>query len=107
MLRTGSFPQISVAAIMSVTTPTSSVAGSSTPRTSAALPHRSGTRQVAVPSAAPPTSTGTTLGIMVVVVGALYFGQDILMPVALAVLLSFALAPVVVRLRRWGLGRNR
>ena len=42
---------------------------------------------------------------MVVVVGALYFGQDILMPVALAVLLSFALAPVVVRLRRWGLGR--
>jgi predicted PurR-regulated permease PerM len=45
------------------------------------------------------------LGIMVVVVGALYFGQDILMPVALAVLLSFALAPIVVRLRRWGLGR--
>jgi predicted PurR-regulated permease PerM len=42
---------------------------------------------------------------MVVVVGALYFGKDILMPVALAVLLSFALAPVVVRLRRWGLGR--
>ncbi|HYI71602.1 MAG TPA: AI-2E family transporter [Skermanella sp.] len=79
--------------------------GSSPHRASAALPHRSGTRQVAVPSAAPPTSTGTTLGIMVVVVGALYFGKDILMPVALAVLLSFALAPVVVRLRRWGLGR--
>jgi predicted PurR-regulated permease PerM len=42
---------------------------------------------------------------MVVVVAALYFGQDILMPVALAILLSFALVPVVVRLRRWGLGR--
>ncbi|MGF7208128.1 putative PurR-regulated permease PerM [Skermanella aerolata] len=58
-----------------------------------------------MPSAAPPTSTGTTLGIMVVVVAALYFGQDILMPVALAVLLSFALAPIVIRLRRWGLGK--
>jgi predicted PurR-regulated permease PerM len=42
---------------------------------------------------------------MVVVVGALYFGRDILMPVALAILLSFALAPIVIRLRRWGLGR--
>jgi len=42
---------------------------------------------------------------MVVVVAALYFGRDILMPVALAVLLSFALAPIVIRLRRWGLGR--
>jgi predicted PurR-regulated permease PerM len=35
----------------------------------------------------------------------LYFGQDFLIPFALAVLLSFALGPVATRLRRWGLGR--
>src|SRR3954447_7402338 len=90
---------------MSVTTPTSSVTGSSVPKSSATLSPRPGNRQVPVPSAAPKTSTGTTLGIMVVVVGALYFGRDILMPVALAILLSFALAPIVIKLRRWGLGR--
>lgn len=36
---------------------------------------------------------------------ALYFGQDILIPLALAALLSFALAPLVSRLRRLGLPR--
>ena len=40
-----------------------------------------------------------------VVVGALYLGRDILIPLALAILLSFMLAPIVIRLRRWGLGR--
>ncbi|WP_414653665.1 AI-2E family transporter [Geminicoccus sp.] len=39
------------------------------------------------------------------VIGALYFGRAILIPVALAVLLSFALAPMAVRLKRWGLSR--
>lgn len=62
-------------------------------------------RPVRVQPAAPAFSPGTTLGIIVTVVAALYFGRDILMPVALAVLLSFALAPIVIRLRRWGLGR--
>ena len=42
---------------------------------------------------------------MVVVVGALYLGSDILIPLALAILLSFMLAPVAIRLRRLGLGR--
>lgn len=40
------------------------------------------------------------LAVMVVVVAALYFGRDIFVPMALAVLLSFALAPVVSWLRR-------
>ena len=40
-----------------------------------------------------------------VVVGVLYLGRDILIPLALAILLSFMLAPIVIRLRRWGLGR--
>jgi predicted PurR-regulated permease PerM len=47
--------------------------------------------------------TVTVLGVIVVL--GLYFGQDVLKPLALAVLLAFALAPVVVRLRRLGLGR--
>jgi len=46
------------------------------------------------------------LAVMVVVVAALYFGRDIFVPMALAVLLSFALAPVVSFLRRWGLPRT-
>lgn len=51
-----------------------------------------------------PATTTTTL-ILVVVVAALYLGQDILVPLALSILLSFALAPLVIRLRRWGVGR--
>ena len=41
-----------------------------------------------------------------VVLVALYFGREILMPLVLAALLSFALAPVSTRLRRWGVGRR-
>ena len=43
--------------------------------------------------------------VLVVVVGALYLGRDILIPLALSILLSFMLAPIVIRLRRWRLGR--
>ena len=51
----------------------------------------------------PPASgiqTLVTLAIIVIVVAALYFGNDILVPLALAMLLSFALAPPVRWLRR-------
>ncbi|MBV9219261.1 MAG: AI-2E family transporter [Methylobacteriaceae bacterium] len=41
----------------------------------------------------------------VVVVGVLYFAREVLVPIALAVLLSFVLTPPLVRLRRWGLGK--
>ncbi len=40
-----------------------------------------------------------------VIIAALYFGRDILMPLALAFLLGFVLDPLVVRLKRWGLPR--
>ncbi|WP_158046163.1 AI-2E family transporter [Skermanella pratensis] len=66
---------------------------------------QSAAQPVRIQPAAPSVSPGTTLGIIVTVVAALYFGRDILMPVALAILLSFALAPIVIRLRRWGLGK--
>jgi predicted PurR-regulated permease PerM len=42
---------------------------------------------------------------MALVVAALYVGSEILIPLALAILLSFMLAPIVIRLRRWHLGR--
>jgi len=42
----------------------------------------------------------------VVIVGAiLYFAREVFIPLALAFLLAFLLAPLATRLRRWGLGR--
>jgi predicted PurR-regulated permease PerM len=38
----------------------------------------------------------------VLVVAVLYFARDIFIPIALAVLFAFLLAPLVTRLRRWG-----
>jgi predicted PurR-regulated permease PerM len=55
-------------------------------------------------SGTPPTSLGT-LAVAVVIVASLYFGREVFVPVALAILLSFALGPVVLLLRRWHLGR--
>jgi predicted PurR-regulated permease PerM len=56
------------------------------------------------PAATAISPTAMLVG-LVVVVGALYLGSEILIPLALAILLSFMLAPIVVRLRRWHLGR--
>jgi predicted PurR-regulated permease PerM len=42
----------------------------------------------------------TTLALMVVIIAALYFGREIFVPLALAILLAFALAPPVRWLRR-------
>ena len=50
---------------------------------------------------APPTGLGT-LAVAVVAIAALYFGREVFVPMALAVLLSFALGPPVLVLRRWG-----
>jgi predicted PurR-regulated permease PerM len=54
------------------------------------------------------TSSSSLLGplvVGVVGVGALYIARDIFVPLALAVLLSFALGPLVLLLRRWHFGR--
>jgi predicted PurR-regulated permease PerM len=45
------------------------------------------------------------LAITVVVVAALYFGREVFVPLALSILLSFVLGPVVLKLRRLHLGR--
>jgi predicted PurR-regulated permease PerM len=42
----------------------------------------------------------TTVLIGVILVGALYFGREVLVPIALAILMSFVLAPLVVLLQR-------
>lgn len=54
---------------------------------------------------APRTSSLTEVVVVVVIVLALYFGREVLIPVTLAMLLSFVLAPLVDLLRRAWLGR--
>jgi predicted PurR-regulated permease PerM len=73
-----------------------------------------------MPDTAPPTvelhrveghTSGTpftglgTLAVGVVTIAALYFGREVFVPMALAVLLSFALGPPVLLLRRWHVNR--
>jgi predicted PurR-regulated permease PerM len=59
-----------------------------------------------VPAAETPSLANlVTLAVGVVVVAALYFGRDVFLPIVLAVLLAFVLAPLVDYLRKWRLGR--
>jgi predicted PurR-regulated permease PerM len=48
-----------------------------------------------------PASTMTTVIVAVVVIAALYFGREVLVPIALALILSFILAPLVRFLQRF------
>jgi predicted PurR-regulated permease PerM len=48
-----------------------------------------------------PGSSVVTAAVFLIAIAVLYVGREILMPVALAVLLSFLLAPLVETLRRW------
>ncbi|MDB5405702.1 MAG: putative permease [Rhodospirillales bacterium] len=63
-------------------------------------------RQLAEPTSlrrAPSNSEVFVIGVVVVAV--LYFARDVFIPLALAVLLAFALAPAVLLLRRWHFNR--
>lgn len=54
------------------------------------------------------TSKSGRLGMLAsfaIIVTALFFAKTVLIPIALAVMLSFLLAPLLVRLQRWGLKR--
>ena len=54
------------------------------------------------------TGTGLKLGLMPTIfatVAALYFARAVLIPLVVAILLSFLLAPLVTWLERWRLGR--
>ena len=49
-------------------------------------------------------ATDTTIIVSAIILG-LYFGRDVLVPISMAVLLSFVLAPVTVALGRLRIGR--
>src|SRR5918995_5427943 len=57
------------------------------------------------PAVQPARSSILTAGGIVLAIGVLYFGRDIFIPFALAILLSFALTPLVNWLRRLKLPR--
>jgi predicted PurR-regulated permease PerM len=57
-------------------------------------------------SAPVPPASLTSLLFVVVIVGCVYVGREVLVPMALAVLLSFALAPPVELLQRWHVPRS-
>jgi predicted PurR-regulated permease PerM len=59
-----------------------------------------------VPAAGTPGLSGLmTLAVSAVVLAALYVGRDVFLPVVLALLLAFVIAPFVDLLRRWHVGR--
>jgi predicted PurR-regulated permease PerM len=62
---------------------------------------KSGQESVVASRFTPQTALGVLVGITV-----LYLGREFLIPIALALLLSFLLAPAMVRLQRWGMGKT-
>src|SRR5215213_3832639 len=52
-----------------------------------------------------PRAIKDTLLPVVLAVAVLYFGREFFIPLALAILISFLLAPLVLRLERWRMGR--
>lgn len=65
-----------------------------------------GTPTAVPPAETPRPSALALLAVGVVVVAALYLGRDVFVPIVLAILLSFVLAPLVGLLRRLRLGRT-
>jgi predicted PurR-regulated permease PerM len=61
-------------------------------------------RQISQPAVTGSALTAVLLALVVVV--ALYFGREVLVPIALAVLMSFVLAPPVRRLQAWYVPRT-
>ena len=47
----------------------------------------------------------TAVGLLIAI-AVLYQGREVLIPIALSLLLSFLLAPAMVRLQHWGLGKT-
>lgn len=47
----------------------------------------------------------TKLASFVIIAAVLYLAKEVFVPIALAILLSFLLAPLVIRLSRWGCGK--
>ena len=58
---------------------------------------------IAVPPSGPTAPATSVVAVAAGVVAALYLGGDVFVPLALAILISFALAPLANRLKRLGL----
>jgi predicted PurR-regulated permease PerM len=58
------------------------------------------------PESSPSLSLPQRLLAAAIIVAALYFGRELLIPLALATLLAFVLAPLSDRIRRWGVPRG-
>jgi predicted PurR-regulated permease PerM len=64
-----------------------------------------GSHPVEVHAAGTPLTGLGTLAVGVIAIAALYFGWEVFVPMALALLLSFGLGPPVLLLRRWHINR--
>src|ERR1700737_3040151 len=64
-----------------------------------------GSQPVEVHAAGTPLTGLGTLAVGVIAIAALYFGREVFVPMALALLLSFALGPPVLLLRNWHFNR--
>ncbi|HMR31299.1 MAG TPA: AI-2E family transporter [Geminicoccaceae bacterium] len=60
---------------------------------------------IQVVATSPPGSPVAFLATAAAIIAALYLGRDVFIPLALSILISFALAPIATRLRRLHLGR--
>ena len=60
---------------------------------------------IQVAATSPPGSPVTFLATAAAIIAALYLGRDVFIPLALSILISFALSPIATRLRRLHLGR--
>jgi predicted PurR-regulated permease PerM len=61
-------------------------------------------QQAAVPSVSTASGLGP-LGVAALIIAALYVGREVFVPVALAILLSFVLAPLIRLVQRAGVPR--
>jgi predicted PurR-regulated permease PerM len=64
------------------------------------------TSLVSAPGDGGVTQTLATIVVAVIIVGVLYAGRDVFIPIALAILLSFVLAPLVRLLQSWWIPRG-
>ncbi len=69
------------------------------------VPSAADTLPVGVYAAGTPFTGLGTLFVGIIAIAALYFGREVFVPMALALLLSFALGPAVLLLRRWHVNR--
>ncbi|MER9332270.1 AI-2E family transporter [Mesorhizobium sp. M0488] len=76
-----------------------------TSRLNGAQPSIPRLRDIETGAAAHPRTALPTVATVVTVVAALYFGREVFLPIAIALLLTFALAPVVSALKRTGVPR--